>query len=156
MFYGKFEGVFLASDLSDDELIILEKTKDLTKSTADDFKNNISSFRKELLAVGYAMQSSAGIVCYLNGLSVFLASAGMGYSRQAADLWANAAAGVAFDAKLIDQSYRSFDLYDEYVTKGTVFPNKFNSKNQNYYDQLPLWCREKIDRFVSVYSDFSI
>ena len=74
----------------------------------------------------------------------------------AADLWANAAAGVSFDAKFIDQSYRSFDLYDEYVTKGTVFPNKFNSKNQNYYDQLPLWCREKIDRFVSVYSDFSI
>ena len=57
---------------------------------------------------------------------------------------------------LSTKSYRSFDLYDEYVTKGTVFPNKFNSKNQNYYDQLPLWCREKIDRFVSVYFDFSI
>ena len=156
MFYGKFERVFLVSNLSDDERIVLEKIKELTKYTADDFRDSIASFSKKLLDIGYGMQSSAGIVCYLNWLSVFLASAGMGYSRQAADLWANAAAGVAFDAKFIEQSYRSFDLYDEYVTKGTVFPNKFNSKNQNYYDQLPLWCREKIDRFVSVYSDFSI
>ena len=148
MFYGKFERVFLASDLSDDERIVLEKAKELTKSTADDFKNNISSFRKELLAIGYGMQSSAGVVCYLNWLHVFFASAGMGYSRQAADLWANVASGVVFDAKFIDQTYRSFDLYDDYVTKGTVFPNKFNSRNQNYYDQLPFWCREKIDRFV--------
>ncbi|MCR5686270.1 MAG: tyrosine-type recombinase/integrase [Lachnospiraceae bacterium] len=148
MFYGKFERVLLASDLSDDERIVLEKFKDLAKSTADDFKDSISDFRKKLLAIGYGMQSSAGVVCYLNWLYVFLASAGMGYSRQAADLWANAAAGIVFDAKFIDQASRSFDLYNDYITKGMVFPNKFNSRNQNYYDQLPSWCKEKIDRFV--------
>ena len=78
--------VFLASNLSDDERIVLEKIKELTKYTADDFRDSIASFSKKLLDIGYGMQSSAGIVCYLNWLSVFLASAGMGYSMQAADL----------------------------------------------------------------------
>ena len=151
MFYGKFGRVFLASDLSDNDRATLEKIKNhnASTSTADAFHASISSFRKELLAIGYDMQGSAGTVCYLNWLYVFLASADMGYCRQAADLWAKAAAGSVFDPKYIKQAYRSFGLYDDYVSKGTVFPGKYNSSNPNYYDQIPLWCREKVDRFVN-------
>lgn len=149
MFFGKFGRAFTVSDLSREGMAGLDNLKGMGPgNTADGFYNSIPKFREGLLSLGYEMQSSAGIVCYLKWLYIFLDSAGIGYSREAADLWARSAAGKAFPEKFVPAALRSFDLYDDYIQKGRIFPEKYNPRRPSNYGNLAAWCKTAVDSFV--------
>jgi len=150
MFMGKFDRVFLVTDLTPGEYKNLASIKMITPIIdADSFYESIPKFRNHLHELGYGIKSSARVVSYLNWLYIFLDSAGIGYSREAACLWEESADGIVFNKRYQSEVTRSFILYDEYIQTGHIHPEKQYSTKVSYYDIIPQWCKIKVDRFIN-------
>lgn len=116
--------------------------------SSHEFYDTIDPFIERMKAAGYNDKLVVILRYNLTLLYLFLDRENLRYSSFLAFIWLEYFGKQLFGSGAL-LARRTFEMYEDFHSSGELQPHHRWKHSQNKYDQLPQWCRDKIELFLN-------